>query len=62
MGVLSEPVRAWIYRILTAGILVAIVYNVIDPNQAVAWTGFAAALVGNGLATANTRTTNGKSN
>lgn len=56
---LSEPVRAWIYRIFTAAIVVMIAYNVIDPNEAVAWTGLGLALIGNGLATVNTTTKNG---
>jgi uncharacterized membrane protein YjjB (DUF3815 family) len=56
----SEPVRAWIYRILLACVAVATVYNVIDEEAAVAWGALAAALVGTGLASANTSVRNGK--
>jgi hypothetical protein len=57
---MSETTRAWIYRILLALVAVAVVYNFIDEEAAVAWGALAAALVGNGLATVNTTTKNGK--
>jgi hypothetical protein len=57
---MSEATRAWIYRILLALVAIAVVYNVIDQEQAVAWGALAAALVGNGLAVVNTSTKNGK--
>jgi hypothetical protein len=57
---MSETTRAWIYRILLALVAVAVVYNVIDQEQAIAWGALAAALVGNGLAVVNTSTRNGK--
>jgi hypothetical protein len=57
---MSETTRAWIYRILLALVAIAVVYNVIDQEQAIAWGALAAALVGNGLAVVNTSTRNGK--
>jgi hypothetical protein len=57
---MSETTRAWIYRILLALVAVAVVYNFIDEEQAIAWGALAAALVGNGLAVVNTSTRNGK--
>lgn len=57
---LTEPVRAWIYRVLMALTVLALVYGVIaDAEQLAAWVGLVSALVGNGLATVNTSTKTG---
>lgn len=54
---LSEPVRAWIYRVLMAASVVALVYGVIaDAEKLAAIVGLISALVGNGMAAVNTST------
>lgn len=52
----SEPTRAWIYRILVAAIPILIAYGVLDAEDAALWVALAGALLGFGLATANTTT------
>lgn len=52
----SEPTRAWIYRVLVAVVPLLIVYGAIDESVAPLWIGFAGAVLGLGLATANTTT------
>jgi hypothetical protein len=49
--------RAWAYRVLVAVVPVLTIYGVLDENTAAAWLGVAAAVLGLGLATANTSTT-----
>lgn len=52
---MSEPTRAYIYRVGLAVVAVAVLYGLISGEEAVAaWTGLIAAVTGNGLATANT--------
>lgn len=52
----SESVRAYIYRVLLAVIPILTVYGVVDGNDAAVWIGLAGAILGQGLATANTST------
>lgn len=53
---LTEPVRAWIYRVLVALTVLAVAYGLIAEEEAAAWVAVITALVGNGLATLNTST------
>lgn len=53
-SVVPQKYRAYIYRILTAVALVAVGYGVVTSEEAALWVGAAAAVLGNGLATANT--------
>jgi hypothetical protein len=46
--------RAWAYRVLVAAVPLLVGYGVLDENTAAAWLGVAAAVLGLGLATANT--------
>jgi hypothetical protein len=48
--------RAWAYRVLLAAVPLLVGYGVLDENTAAAWLGVAAAVLGLGLATANTST------
>ena len=50
----SPPTRGWIYRVLLAVVVLASVYGLVGSEEVAAWTALVAALVGNGLATANT--------
>lgn len=57
MSWLTEQRRAWLYRVLVAASAVAVGYGVLTTEEAGLWLAFAAAaLIGNGLATANTST------
>lgn len=56
MKYLTESRRAWIYRVFLAGTGVAAIYGVIGEDEVTAWTALVAALLGNGLATLNTKT------
>lgn len=53
---MSEQTRAWIYRILLALAAVAVGYGLITDAEAALWVGVGTAVLGNGLATANTTT------
>lgn len=53
---LSDTQRAWVYRVLLAVSLVAVGYGWITEDEASRWLGLAVAILGNGLATANTST------
>lgn len=53
---MSEATRAWIYRILLAIAAAAVVLGFVTEDQVAAIVGIATALLGNGLATANTST------
>ncbi len=53
---MSEPTRAWIYRVLTAAVPLLIAYGAIEEATAPLWIGLAGSLLGFGLATANTST------
>jgi hypothetical protein len=52
----SEATRAYIYRVLLAIIPILTVYGIVDGNDAAVWIGLAGAVLGQGLATANTST------
>ena len=52
----SEATRAWIYRVLVAVLPILTVYGVVNESDVVLWLNLAAALLGVGLATANTTT------
>ena len=53
---MSEQTRAWIYRILLALAAVAVGYGLITDAEAALWVGVGTAVLGNGLAAANTTT------
>ena len=54
---LSEEVRAWIYRVFCAAILVALAFGVaLSEEQVIAITALVTAILGNGLAAINTTT------
>lgn len=53
---MSEQARAWVYRVLTAAVPLAIAYGVVDDRTASLWVAFAGAVLGLGLATVNTST------
>lgn len=53
---MSEPTRAWIYRVLTAAVPLLIAYGVIGEQVAPLWVALGAAGLGTGLASANTST------
>ena len=53
---LSESTRAYIYRTLLALQPLAVAYGLLTDNLAALWVNVAAAILGIGLATANTST------
>jgi hypothetical protein len=53
---LPESTRAWLYRVMLALAAVAAIYGLASKDELVAWIGLGTALLGNGLATANTST------
>jgi len=53
---LSEPTRAWIYRVLTAAVPLTIAYGVTTEATAALWLALAQAVLGLGLAARNTST------
>lgn len=59
MNMPSEPVRAYAYRVLVALQPILTVYGIVDDQAAALWLGLAAAILGLGLATANTSTSRG---
>lgn len=52
----SERVRAYIYAVLVALVPLCIGYGILTAEQAALWLGLAGAVLGLGLATANTST------
>lgn len=56
---IPEHVRAYIYRVLVALQPILTVYGIVDDRAAALWLGLAAAILGLGLATANTSTSRG---
>ena len=52
----NEQTRAWVYRILTAAVPLLIAYGTIDSSTASLWLALGGAVLGLGLATANTST------
>lgn len=53
---MSEQTRGYIYRILTAVVPLLITYGVLDDHSAPLWIALGAAVLGTGLASANTST------
>lgn len=53
---LPESTRAWIYRVLVAVAALAVGYGLLTGEEAALWLAAASAVLGNGLATANTST------
>lgn len=53
----DEPTRAWVYRVLLAAQPLIVAYGVTSNEVAALWLAFAAAVLGLGLASANTSTT-----
>jgi hypothetical protein len=53
---MSEATRAWIYRISVALVALAVIYGLVNDEQAAGWVGLVLALTGNGLASLNTST------
>ena len=51
---LSEANRAYLYRIFLALVPIATVYGIVEEAEAALWTGLGAAVLGVGLAVANT--------
>lgn len=43
---LTQKRRAWLYRVFTALAPVAVVYGVVDSNEAALWAGVVAAVLG----------------
>ena len=56
----DEATRAYLYRVLVAAVPVLIAYGVVDSRQVAVWLGLASAVLGFGLASANTSTRAGK--
>jgi len=52
----NEPTRAWIYRVLTAAVPLAVAYGHVSEQEAALWLAVAAAVLGTGLAALNTST------
>jgi len=52
----NEKIRAYIYAVLVAAVPVLLAYGILDEQTAALWLGLAAAVLGLGLATANTST------
>lgn len=57
---LDQNARAWIYRVLLAIQPLAVAYGLVTGDLAALWVNVAAAVLGIGLATANTPTDKGK--
>lgn len=53
---LNENTRAWIYRVLLAVSALVVGYGLVTSEEAALWLAVAAAVLGNGLASANTST------
>jgi hypothetical protein len=54
-AIFTEPVRAYIYRVLMAAGVVALVYGLLTESEIATWLGFAGAVL-NILPVANTKT------
>lgn len=54
-SIMTEPVRAWIYRVLMAAGVVALAYGLLTDEEIATWLGLAAAVL-NILPVANTTT------
>lgn len=53
---MNEQTRAWIYRVLTACVPLAVAYGHLSEQEAALWLAVAAAVLGTGLAAVNTST------
>ena len=53
---MNESQRAYVYRIVLALVPLAVIYGVVQEQDVAVWVGLAAAVLGTGLATANTST------
>lgn len=53
---MRESTRAYLYRVLLAVQPLVTAYGIVDDQQAALWVGIAAAVLGIGLAVANTST------
>lgn len=51
---MSPETRAWLYRVLTAGGLVAAAYGLVSDTELPLWLGLAGAVLGTGTASAYT--------
>ena len=51
---LTEPTRAWLYRVSLAVIPLLAVYGIIDESAVAGWAALAVAMFNTGLATVNT--------
>lgn len=56
MSFKNEATRAYVYRVLVALVPLLVTYGVVDSRQVAVWLGLASAVLGFGLATANTST------
>ena len=56
MNMPSESTRAYVYAVLVAVVPLLIGYGILTAEEAALWLGLAAAVLGLGLATANTST------
>ena len=56
MNLKDEQTRAWIYRVLTAAVPLAIAYGIVDGRTAALVLGLVGAILGTGLASLNTST------
>lgn len=56
MNMPTEPTRAWLYRCLLSLQPIVIAYGLTTSEKAGLWVGFASAVLGLGLAAANTST------
>jgi hypothetical protein len=56
MNLKNEATRAWIYRVLVALVPILVFYGAVDESQIAVWLGLASAVLGFGLASANTST------
>ena len=54
-GIFTEPVRAWIYRVLMSAGVVALAYGLLTETEIATWLGLAGAVL-NILPVANTTT------
>lgn len=53
---IPRHVRAWLYRVLLAAQPIVVSYGIVAESDAALWLGLAGALLGTGLAAANTPT------
>jgi hypothetical protein len=56
MSFKNEATRAYVYRVLVALVPILVAYGVVDSRQVSIWLGLGSAVLGFGLASANTST------